>query len=36
MKEQQVLLNEAFESWKGEMEQIDDVCVMGFRYGIDN
>jgi len=33
MKEQQKLLNEAFEEWKGEIEQIDDVCVMGFRYG---
>ena len=36
MQEQQALLNEAFEGWKGEIEQIDDVCVMGFRYGSEN
>ena len=25
------LLNHAFESWKGNLEQIDDVCVIGVR-----
>ena len=30
-KEQKVLLDEAFESWKGKLEQIDDVCVIGVR-----
>jgi hypothetical protein len=24
-------LNDAFESWKGDLEQIDDVCVAGLR-----
>lgn len=27
--EQKVRLNDAFEEWKGSLEQIDDVCVMG-------
>jgi len=31
MTEQKSILNETFESWKGEMEQIDDVVVVGFR-----
>ncbi len=31
MEEQKNSINKAFESWKGELEQIDDVCVMGFR-----
>ena len=31
MKEQRIILDEAFEKWKGEMEQIDDVCVFGVR-----
>ena len=28
---QQEILNEAFEIWKGDLEQIDDVCVIGVR-----
>lgn len=29
MKQQQQNLDSAFESWKGNLEQVDDVCVMG-------
>ena len=29
MDKQNELINEAFESWKGSIEQIDDVCVIG-------
>lgn len=25
------LIDQNFENWKGEMEQIDDVCVFGVR-----
>lgn len=31
MDKQKELLNNAFESWRGENEQIDDVCVIGVR-----
>ena len=31
MDEQKVLLSETFKAWKGDIEQLDDVCVMGFR-----
>lgn len=31
MEKQRELLNEAFEKWRGELEQIDDVCVIGIR-----
>lgn len=31
MTEQKTILDETFESWKGEMEQIDDVVVVGFK-----
>jgi serine phosphatase RsbU (regulator of sigma subunit) len=31
MDKQKQLLGEAFESWRGENEQIDDVCIIGFR-----
>lgn len=31
MKEQKIALNDHFEEWKGENEQIDDVCVIGVR-----
>lgn len=31
MSEQKQLLNETFETWKGNMEQVDDVCVIGVR-----
>ena len=31
MEKQKQTLNDVFESWKGELEQIDDVCVIGIR-----
>ena len=31
MEEQRILIDEAFETWKGNLEQIDDVCVIGVR-----
>lgn len=32
MQEQQEILVQRFEEWKGEIEQIDDVCVVGIRF----
>jgi serine phosphatase RsbU (regulator of sigma subunit)/Tfp pilus assembly protein PilF len=29
MQEQKTLLNETFEQWKGDIEQVDDVCIIG-------
>jgi len=29
MAEKQVLLHETFENWRGDLEQVDDVCVIG-------
>lgn len=31
MKEQKSIINQTFENWKGSLEQIDDVCVIGVR-----
>ncbi len=31
MERQRELIDEAFEKWKGELEQLDDVCVIGVR-----
>jgi hypothetical protein len=31
LAEQQSVLKRAFESWKGDLEQVDDVCVIGLR-----
>jgi serine phosphatase RsbU (regulator of sigma subunit)/tetratricopeptide (TPR) repeat protein len=31
LKEQQHTLNHTFEDWKGRLEQVDDVCVVGFK-----
>lgn len=31
MDEQQKLIHETFEKWKGSLEQLDDVCVIGVR-----
>jgi serine phosphatase RsbU (regulator of sigma subunit) len=31
MREQQTILNDTFEEWKGDQEQIDDVCIIGVR-----
>ncbi|NQX97730.1 MAG: hypothetical protein HRT73_07605, partial [Flavobacteriales bacterium] len=31
MEEQKQIVDEVFETWKGDLEQIDDVCIIGFR-----
>jgi len=31
MEEQRVIIDETFEAWKGNLEQVDDVCVIGVR-----
>jgi serine phosphatase RsbU (regulator of sigma subunit) len=31
MEEQKNIIDDAFESWRGNLEQIDDVCVIGVR-----
>ena len=31
MSEQKVFIEKEFQKWKGQLEQIDDVCVMGVR-----
>jgi serine phosphatase RsbU (regulator of sigma subunit) len=31
MEEQRAIIDETFETWKGPLEQIDDVCVIGVR-----
>lgn len=31
MSKQKELLNITFEDWKGNLEQLDDVCVVGVR-----
>lgn len=31
MREQQKILESAFEQWKGDLEQVDDICVLGIR-----
>ncbi len=31
MKQQREILEKAFNSWKGDLEQIDDVCIIGLR-----
>ena len=31
MEEQKIVIDETFETWKGNLEQIDDVCVIGVR-----
>jgi hypothetical protein len=31
MEEQKIVLNDTFENWKGALEQIDDVCVIGIK-----
>ena len=31
MEEQKAIIDEAFETWKGNLDQIDDVCVIGVR-----
>jgi len=31
MEEQKVILEKTFDDWKGNLEQVDDICVMGIR-----
>ncbi|MDG1476054.1 MAG: two-component regulator propeller domain-containing protein [Vicingaceae bacterium] len=31
MEEQKTFINDVFEKWKGDLEQIDDVCIIGVR-----
>jgi hypothetical protein len=31
MKEQHEILKETFNEWRGDLDQIDDVCVFGVR-----
>ena len=31
MENQRQLINEGFENWKGDLEQLDDVCVIGVK-----
>jgi ligand-binding sensor domain-containing protein/serine phosphatase RsbU (regulator of sigma subunit) len=31
MKEQKRILDEVFENWKGNLEQVDDVCIIGIK-----
>jgi len=31
MEEQKVIIDDAFEAWRGSLEQIDDVCIIGVR-----
>ena len=33
MGDQRIFIAESFEKWKGDLEQIDDVCVIGVRMG---
>ncbi len=35
MEQQQTYLNRSFEDWKGELEQVDDVLILGFKPGIE-
>jgi hypothetical protein len=31
MKEQSQLIDKVFHEWKGELEQVDDVCIIGVK-----
>lgn len=31
MKEQKKIIDQTFEAWKGELEQLDDVCIFAVR-----
>ncbi|MEX1188012.1 MAG: SpoIIE family protein phosphatase [Bacteroidia bacterium] len=31
MEKQRIIINETFEKWKGDREQIDDICIIGVR-----
>lgn len=32
LSEQQMILDDTFDTWKGDLEQLDDVCVLGIRF----
>ena len=32
MDEQKKIIDEVFETWKGDINQLDDVCIIGVRY----
>jgi hypothetical protein len=32
MNEQRDVLEESFYAWKGDLEQVDDICVIGIRF----
>ena len=32
MEKQKQLIDNTFETWRGEIEQVDDVCVIGMRF----
>jgi serine phosphatase RsbU (regulator of sigma subunit) len=32
LKEQQMIIKETFETWRGNLEQVDDVCVVAIRF----
>ena len=32
MEQQKEILDKAFENWKGSLEQIDDICVIGVKF----
>ena len=34
MEEQKIIIDDTFENWKGQLEQIDDVCVIGVKSSI--
>lgn len=36
MKAQGNILDETIEEWRGSLEQIDDICVMGVKYGSED
>ena len=31
-KQQSIILNQEFEAWRGNLEQVDDVCVIGIKF----
>jgi ligand-binding sensor domain-containing protein/serine phosphatase RsbU (regulator of sigma subunit) len=31
MEEQKIIIDEVFETWRGDIEQVDDVCIIGVR-----
>ena len=31
MQEQRIILEQHFQNWKGDLEQVDDVCIIGVR-----